>query len=293
MKLELLDFKEIDDFPAASGIEFYNNNIYLVGNRAPGIMVLNKKWKESALINLSDGVAQKTAKDSASGLATMTLLWPDKKPCLLAIGSGLTEQHNKGLLLNLENNKPACFDLSVFYDRLKEAGITNLNIEGIALVYDYIILANRGNSAHPENQLIITGTNFWKKQKEAAIQIVPLDFGSIPPGLQISGLTYSDNHELLLLSAALENDSAAEDDGLSGRSTLCIIENIYRKIGREKKRMKINDFFDLPSVNERFKGYNIESVCIQSEKDYSMKLQLVAYNDDRNGSFLFKTQLWL
>jgi hypothetical protein len=62
------------------------------------------------------------------------------------------------------------------------------------------------------------------------------------------------------------------------------------KIGREKVQLKVNELIDLPSADEQFKGYKIESVCIQSEKDHSMKLQLVADNDT-GSSYLFKVQV--
>jgi hypothetical protein len=52
----------------------------------------------------------------------------------------------------------------------------------------------------------------------------------------------------------------------------------------------VNELIDLPSADEQFKGYKIESVCIQSEKDHSMKLQMVADNDT-GSSYLFKVQV--
>jgi hypothetical protein len=46
MKLSLLDFKKLENFPSASGIEFYDDRVYLVGEDAKDLLVLNKKWNK-------------------------------------------------------------------------------------------------------------------------------------------------------------------------------------------------------------------------------------------------------
>jgi hypothetical protein len=287
MKLELLDFRELDNYPSGSGIEFYDDKVYLVGDDAKDLLVMNKKWNKPELINLFDTPGKKIPKEFKSDLETMTLLQVDKKPHLLILGSGSAERRNRGLLFNLKSKAQTWLDLSVFYNRLRNTGIPELNIEGIALVYDYLVLVNRGNSTHPGNQLIVTKPNFWKQQQEAPIQLLNVDFGDAPKELGISGLTYSDKHEDLFLTISTEATPNAVDDGLIGKSYLGVIENLYRKIGREKGKIKVNQLIDLPATDEKFAGYKIESVCIQSEKDHSMKLQMVADNDTGK-SYLFK-----
>ncbi len=69
-----------------------------------------------------------------------------------------------------------------------------------------------------------------------------------------------------------------------------MIENLYRKIGREKGKIKINHLLDLNESAKEFKGYKIESVCIQSQKDHSIKLQLIA-NNEQAKTHLFKVGL--
>jgi hypothetical protein len=291
MKIELLDFKELENYPSGSGIEFYDDKIYLVGDDAKDLLIMDKKWKKPELINLFDAPGKKIPKEFKSDLETMTVLPVEKKPHLLILGSGSTDGRNKGLLFNLKNNGKTWLDLTVFYNRIKAAGIAALNIEGIALVYDYLVLVNRGNNTYPGNHLIVTKPNFYKQQEDAPLEILKIDFGPVSKELLgVSGLTYSDKHEDLFLTISTENTPNAVDDGVIGKSYLGVIENLYRKIGREKLTIKINQLIDLPAADKKFKGYKIESVCIQSEKDHSMKLQLVADNDTGK-SFLFKTYL--
>jgi hypothetical protein len=293
MKLELLDFIELDNYPSGSGIEFYDDKVYIVGDDSRDLLVMGKKWNRPELVNLFDTTEKRIAKSAKSDLEAMTVLAVDKKPHLLIIGSGATDKRNKALLLNLKNNATRWLDLTVFYNRIKAAGIAALNIEGIAEVYDYLVLVNRGNSTNPQNHLIITKSDFWKDQEKAGLQTILVDFdGAAPAGvaLGVSGLTYSDKHEDLFLTISTEDTPNTVDDGKIGKSYLAVIENLYRKIGREKGKIKINHLIDLPAADKQFDGYKIESVCIQSEKDHSIKMQLVADND-QGKTFLFK--VWL
>jgi len=293
MKLELLDFIELENYPSGSGIEFYDDKIFIVGDDATDLLVMNKKWNKPTLISLLNSQDKKMSKEEKADLEAMTVLSVDKKPHLLIIGSGSTDKRNKALLMNLKNNALKPLDLTVFYNRIKATGIASLNIEGIAEVYDYLVLVNRGNSTFPSNQLIITKPDFWKDQEKAMLQTIALDFENVhltPGKLGVSGLTYSDKHEDLFLTISTEDTPNAVDDGPIGKSYLGVIENLYRKIGREKGKIKINQLIDLSAENEQFKGYKIESVCVQSAKDHSIKLQLVADND-LGKTYLFK--IWL
>src|ERR1700733_11677587 len=175
MKLELLDFIEMENYPSGSGIEFYDDNIYLVGGESRDLLLMNKKWSKPTLINLFDGTEKKTAKTATSELETMTILSIEKKIHLLIVGSGSSDKKTKAVLLNLKTKAKTWIDLSVFYNRIKATGIPELNIEGIAEVYDYLVLVNRGNVANPANHLIITKPDFWKNQEKAGLQTIVID----------------------------------------------------------------------------------------------------------------------
>lgn len=291
MKVELLDFKALDNYPSGSGIEFYDDKIFLVGETSGELLVMNKKWKKPQRIVLF--TPEQVAQGGQPILEAMTQLTIDKKPFLFIIGPGSSPAGSKGVLLNLKTADSAgetqVIDLSVFYDRIKASGLPVLNMEGIALVYDYLVLVHRGSAANPDNYLVITKPGFWNDQQNAPLQVVQIDFGAKAlKGMGISGMTYSDFHEDLFLTITLEAEPGAAETG--GRSWLGVIENLYRKIGREKLRMKVNELIDLPAADKGFAGYSFEAVCIQSEKDHSMKLQLVADNA-AGQSCLFKAEL--
>lgn len=292
MKLELLDFIELENYSSGSGIEFYDDRIFIIGDDSRELLAMTKKWSKPTLINLFDTADKKTPKSAKPELETMTVLSVDKKLHLLIVGSGVNDNRNKALLLNLKTNAKTWLDLTVFYNRIRAAGIPELNIEGIAEVYDYLVLVNRSSAANPANHLIITKSDFWKNQEKASLQTIIIDFENVgtPPNMGISGLTYSDKHEDLFLTISTETAQGAADAGKPGKTYLAVIQNLYRKIGREKGKIKVNHLIDLPAENKAFKGFAIESVCIQSEKDHSVKLQLLA-NNNTGKTFLFKIGL--
>ena len=288
MKIKLMDFKELSDFPSSSGIEFYNDHVYLVGDDANDILVLDKRWHEHQRINLFSHTEHRIPKSTKSDLEATTIVNINEIPNLLVLGSGSKEQHrNKGLLVDLVSGNISDFDLSVFYQRLKESGIEDLNVEAAATVEDLLVLGNRGNKKHPGNQLIITSPEFWTAQEQVEIRTINLDLGENAT-MGLSGLAYSLENDVLIFTASTEDTGDAVEDGAIGDSYIGVIENAYRKMYR--KRAKINDQLSLPSANEGFHGYKMESVCIQSEKRGKMKLHMVADND-HGESYLFKVQL--
>jgi hypothetical protein len=289
MNTELLASLELKEFPSATGIEYFDDHIYLLGNEGRELLVMTKKWKQAENVPLPDAGGKKNQKNEKAGLEALSLVMMDKKPHLLMLGSGAGLNHNKGFLMSLKTRKFTNFDLGEFYQRIQSSGLPELNIEAVALVYDYMILANRGSGAVPDNHLIITRPDFFQNQEKAEFQIIRLDAGSAPAGTLVSGLSYSDKHENLLLTFHGGVTDPATGAAASPKSYLGIIDNIYRKIGREKGKIKINSMIDLEACSEKFRGHKVESVCIQSEKDHSMKLQLVA-DDDRGSSYLFKVE---
>lgn len=283
MKLTLTDFKELTTFPSGSAIEFHDEKIFVTGDDAKEVLVMNKSWKELERIPLFDFDGDRMPKNIKSDLEATTIVMVNSIPRMLILGSGSKEEHrNKAILLDLDSYLKDEFDLTVFYNRIKETGIADLNIESAAtLLEDYIILGNRGNKRHPDNHLIITKHLFWKHQADVELFTLPIKF----PGKEskfknagISGLTYSQHNDWLVFTASTELTDNPVDDGPIGESYLGIIENASRKIGR--KDMKVDEFISLGDAEKSLKGYKIESVTIQSEKDDRLKLQLVADNDN-------------
>jgi hypothetical protein len=290
MDIKLLDYKELKTFPSGSGIEFFDDKVYLVGDDATNIIVKSKKWKMEKKIHLFDSPSERIPKLIKSDLEATTIVYVGKSPKLLMLGSGSRLKYrNKAILLDLNTSETKEFDLEIFYNRLRAEGIQDLNIEGAAAVDGNILLCNRGNKSYPSNCIIITSNEFWKNQDTAEILILKLDLEQTGENfIGISGLTYSPVNDWLLFTTSTEHTFNAIDDGQIGDSYLGIIENVTRKIGR--KKMKVNSLINLPEADKVFKGNKIESLCIQRDKENNLKLHLISDND-LGRSALFKIRL--
>lgn len=288
MRLDLLDHRELKDFPSGSGIEYVDGNVYIVGDDAANVLVTNKRWNARHTIKLFDSDQKRISKKNKADLEATTALYLDNENYLLVMGSGAAEPRNKGILVNLKNEKVKSFDTSVFYERIKKKGVTDLNIEGAVQVHEFLVLCNRANNTHPQNTLIITSPDFFRRQEDAQIDLLDIDFSAYEGAIGISGLTYSYVHDQLIFTTSVEDTADSYNDGPIGISYLGIVENGYRKIWRHK--MKVNELIDLPGTHSEFKGHKVESVCIQSERNRSIKMHMVA-DDDTGESFLFKVRL--
>ena len=288
MKLDLLDFKELESFPSGSGIEFFKNRFYLVGDDATDILVTNKRWKKQNEIRLLGEEEKKALQKPKADLEAVTILDLGKENHLLVMYSGTEEPHKKGILVNVKDNAIEEFDYSVFYERLKTSGISDLNIEGAVQVHEFLIFCNRVNNTNPFNQLIITEPDFFLHQGDAKIDLLDVDLSAYHGNIAISGLTYSYENDQLIFTTSAEYPTGTDDNGITTKSYLGIIENGYRKIWR--KKVKVNELLDLPATHKEFRERKVESVCIQSEKLRSIKLHMIA--DNNNGeSFLYKVRL--
>ena len=289
MKVKFLGFKNLKDFPSGSGIEYYYDRVYLVGDDAPHILMMDKRWNEMERIPLIESAEPRIPKKIKTDLEATAIVHIDEVPHLLILGSGSREQfRNKALLVNLNTNAVEEHNLEIFYTRLKNEGIVDLNIEAATTVDDLLVLCNRGNKNTEGNCFIVTQHNFWKNQQDAEIRFLKMDIiaDNEKPGL--SGLNYSAKHDMLLFTCSTEDTENSYDDGKIGPSYLGIIEGAYHKLYR--KKIKPTELINLSEADEKFKNYKIESVCIQSEKRNRMRLHLVADNDTGE-SFLFRLRL--
>src|SRR3954462_8770423 len=121
MDIRLLDFKELKNFPSGSGIEFFDGEVYLVGDDSNHVLVQNKKWKSARKIPLFESETNRIPKKIKSDLEATTIVYSNKSAYLLMLGSGSKEQlRSKAILLNLATVTTEEFDLQIFYNRLRQ-----------------------------------------------------------------------------------------------------------------------------------------------------------------------------
>ena len=279
----LKEVKIIDYYPSASGIEYFNNQYYVIGDDAKDLLILDSNLNPIDSISLYTFSEKRIPKNVKADLEAITLTKDNK---LLILSSGAAQLRNGAWLIDPVTKQKDSIRLDTFYQRLRTAGIKELNIEGACRIPGSLVLSNRGNKNYPKNHLIITSSSFFTHQDTAPLQLISAGSNTDSSRFEgISGLCYSSKSDRLLITVSTENIRNNIDDGDIGKSYLWIIENISSK--KKWKAINPNHVIDLNQVDHRFTGQKIESVCINSETKKFLELVLVADNDN-GSSTLFK-----
>jgi hypothetical protein len=289
-KLEVLKIVKLENYPSGSGMTLVKNQLFLIGDDATYIAILDTALRivdSISLINFDGGRMPKDIKPDLEAAATLYL---ERKPFGLFLGSGSVETYRDfGYLVNPSNKQFLQIDLQNFYHHLKYLGIKDINIEGATSIPGGIILANRGNKSNRINQLIFTNPKYFTKTDSAVIQIIKVGTNADTSSFSgVSGLDYSKKQDRLWLSVSTENTVNSTDDGEIGKSYLWLINDISAK--RRLSAINPSKIFDLEKLDDRFKGEKIESVCVIAHNKNSDELVLVSDND-KGSTKLFKIKL--
>jgi len=283
----LKELIQIDTYPSASGIEYYSDRIYLIGDDARQLLILDSNLHIQDSILLYHGNDKRLSKDTKPDLESIARIRIAGKNQLLIIGSGsLAPYRNAAWLINPENEQKQAISLDTFFLRLQFNGIQETNIEGSCAIPGSIVLSNRGNKTNRKNQLIITSNNFWMQQAVAPISTLLVGSNADTTVFNgVSGLAYATKSDRLVMTVSTEDTRNAYDDGAIGKSYLWIVKNISGK--KRWKSVNPDQVIDLEAIDPRFKGQKIESVCITNETKHFLHLVLAADND-KGSSTLFR-----
>lgn len=286
---KLIEIKTLD-YPSGSGLAYFDDHIYVIGDDATAILKADSQFKVVDRTGPFISSQERIPKDKKADLESIALIKLNKAPVFLLAGSGsLVPYRNVCWIVDPATKEKKQYLLDTFYNRLKNEGIRDLNIEGATAIPAGIVLASRGNRSFPKNFLIFTSHRFWENQDSAFIKIIKAGASTDTDFFNgISGLDYSYATDQLLLSVSTENTYDSYKDGDIGKSYLWIINDISSK----KRLTAINPdrIIDLEEMDSRFKGNKIESVCIVAENKKEKELVLVS-DDDKGGTVLFRMTL--
>lgn len=283
----LKEVKQLPDYPSASGIEYYNKQLYIIGDDANGLLILDSLFATTDSIQLSASTEKRIPKNIKADLEAITTVRYNDSIHLLLIGSGsLSPFRNTAWLIDPITKQKTEYPIDTFYQRIKNQGLTELNIEGVCSFGSSVLLANRGHKGFPKNHLIITSPGFWNNQTTAAINLIKIGAGEDSNHFRgVSGLAYANSSDKLIITVSTEETNSTYEDGAIGKSYLWIVNNISSK--RRWKAINPDRVIDLEEADTRFRGQKIESVCVMKETRKFIHLAIVADNDD-GSSVLFK-----
>ena len=280
--------KKLDYYPSASAIEYLNGRLYVMGDDATDLLVLDTNLNIVDSIPIISYPARRIPKPIKADFEASALSIADTGSNLYLFGSGSLPFHREfGLKYNFEIKSKDSFSLQPFYSQLKQTGIEQVNIEGACFVQGLLVLSNRGNKSYPHNHLVIAHDLLWNNDSSYKISIIPFapqeDTASFSG---ISGLCYIDDQ--LIITVSTEDTRSSFEDGSIGKSYLWIINNISNKLN--SKTIQPDRTIDLEKIDPRFKGQKIESATVISETNELIHLALVADNDD-GSSTIFRVSI--
>ncbi len=280
----LKEIKKLDHYPSASGIEYFNNQFYIIGDDANDLLVLDSNLNLADSINLYSFEEKRIPKKIKADLEGITVTKDNK---LLIVGSGsLSPYRNTVWLIDPLTKQKDSIRLDTFYQRLITNGLKEINIEGICAIPGSIILSNRGSKGYPKNYLIFSSDDFWDDQVNSPVSFVLAGSNNDTALFNgISGLAYAKKSDRLIVTVSTEDTRNSMDDGTIGKSYLWIIKNISSK--KKWKAVNPDQVIELEAIDQRFKGQKIESVCVIKETKNFLHLLLAADNDDGSSS-IFK-----
>jgi hypothetical protein len=280
--------KTILEYPSGSALEFYKDNLYVVGDDINYILCLDKQWNEINKIKLFDYDGIRIPKPEKPDLECAAIV----DDILYVVGSGSkSPQRDVAFIINLTENKVKKISTAAFYSIFKDRNLINeMNIEGFTGCKDKLLFFNRGNTLQP-NLLIITDQKVLKKQFPDKFKVIPVVLGKLHDfDMGISGACYDVINDILFLSASAENTSNAYDDGEIMGSAIAIVYDAYKKLNN--KELVIDELIDLNKTDDLFLKQKIESVCLTDHSGNHFSFVLVADNDDGK-SVLFELQMEL
>jgi hypothetical protein len=279
----LIDVKQLENYPSASGIEYFYDKYYVIGDDANSMIILDSGLQIVDSIRFYSFAEKRIPKEVKADLESITTLSDGK---LLILGSGsLSPYRNTGWFIDPVTKQTDSLRLDTLYQRLKANYLPQVNIEGVTAIPGFILMANRGNKGQPKNHLVFAPKDFWIDQSYCKITTALIGPGGDSTNFAgISGLDYSNRSDRLLITVSTENTSSATKDGAIGKSYLWIVNNFSTK--KKWKAINPDKVIDLDDLDSRFKGHKIESACILSERGAELKL-LLAADDDNGNSTLF------
>jgi hypothetical protein len=285
--IRLIRKTHLADYPSASAIAFYNHKLYVLGDDAPTMLVLDKDHQLVQRVTLFPSSGKRISKKEKPDIESAYINQSEGNGQLVALSSLSTKMRNKQLTINLlSDTKNPVKNFNVAEFDLDAPGIMQMNLEGATMIEADIILANRANNKHRQNFLIVRSA---KDQMPAdSIQVIELQLPATNEVIGVSGLEYDKENDMLLFTASTEHTSDATSDGAIGKSYLGCINDFSKKKNQKKLHCKM--LIDLTSYLGEKKFQKIESLAIELSTNKQMVLHLAADNDNGESS-LYKLEI--
>lgn len=225
MQLKLLNRRTLKGIPSASGIELYNDKLYIIGDDSAWLFILDRNLcliEKIPLLKKKKLTAGRIPKKHKPDLEAMTFANIDGETVLLIFGSGSKPEKRENLFIVYPERRHAVkqYSLAELYVDLvgKKIKTSTLNIEAAAANKLSIFLFHRGNISKKNIVFEYSLKEFAdfvlknkKKVPASAFTVCRLpQIDSISAGF--SGASMLDQKRILF-SASVEDTANEIDDG--------------------------------------------------------------------------------
>lgn len=276
------------NYPSASAVEYYDGKLFVMGDDATKMIVLDTNLSIIDSIVLFPFAEQRIPKATKHDIESIMLLNDSAKLLLLSSGS-LTPYRDTAWMLDPATKKLTSLSLTRYFEFLKTQGLGEMNIEGATSLKDgSYVYSNRGHLGWPKNHLIFAARSGFLPE-HAGNAIMPVNNNPDTTVFNgISGLTYSALNDALIMTVSTEATRSVYEDGAIGKSFIWVIKNAKGII--DIREIKPDLVIDLDSLDKAFNGQKIESATVIKEAKERVWLVLVADNDNGT-STVFKLSI--
>ncbi len=255
---------------AASGLVQIGDALYVAGDDEQHLAVFNKNDDGPGhLLRLLPGDLPRKQKNRKAVKPDFEILFqlpslPDASTKLIcALGSGSTPERMRGVVINLDTASVTMLDLQPLLAALVPL-VGEINLEGVVVRGDRLLLFNRGNMSHPETYIVetalaaVTGNADYDARliKTLALPMI----GGVP--LTVTD-AYSLGNEQFLISAVAEvtDDSYADGDILGAAIILLNADLDIIAIEPLEPTRKIE------GITARRTAIGVELLCVSDADD--------------------------
>ena len=287
MKATFVRSQILEGYPSGSTISFYEDQLYLMGDDASTLQILDTGLKLKQEIRFFDNKQTRIEKAEKADIESSEWIVVNNRPKLWLFGSGsLSPQRDSAFHFDPETQNIERVDLGNFYQKLRQTGIAELNLEAAALVNDLLLFGSRGNLTHPQNYLIQTTASDFPEG--TAIKKIRID---LPNEAGISGMSYLPDRDILFITASKENTATAYDDGEIGESYLGAIYKLSDKL--PASTIYPDEWIVLSALHPDLTRQKIESICTLTSHNDQDITAILESDDDKGGTQLFSLTLRL
>jgi hypothetical protein len=239
LQTQIIHKYSLKQVPSASGVEFFAEKYYLIGDNSADLWVLNQKYEVLAQPSLfepevlENEVIPKKLKPDFEAMTTLT--WKTK-PKLLILGSGSRpETRENAYWVDLEElTKIRKYSLKKVYRQIRDILTLNpeqkVNIEAACANENFICLFQRGNISGKNAMLVYDLKNFIRflKKKTKKIKTPQVYYYDLPKLNDIqagfSGASFVANTQEIVFTASVEDTEDEIADGKMLGSFVGIID---------------------------------------------------------------------